>query len=128
MVEAVELATADGVGWVDRGAAALRATAHTELPPGGVVTRVRFLLARGTSAASQAEMEADLGYRKRTQPLAQPNFGSVFTNPPGDHAGRLIEKVGLKGHTHGPRADLHAARELDREPGRAPPRARRRSR
>ncbi len=32
--------------------------------------------------------------------------------------GRLIEKVGLKGHTHRPRADLHPARQLDREPGR----------
>ena len=42
-------------------------------------------------------MEADLGYRKRTQPLSQPNCGSVFTNPPGDHAGRLIDSVGLKG-------------------------------
>ena len=46
-------------------------------------------------------MEADLGYRKRTQPLSQPNCGSVFTNPPGDHAGRLIDSVGLKGHTRG---------------------------
>ena len=46
-------------------------------------------------------MDADLAYRKRTQPLSQPNFGSVFTNPPGDFAGRLIETVKLKGHTVG---------------------------
>jgi UDP-N-acetylmuramate dehydrogenase len=46
-------------------------------------------------------MEADLGYRKRTQPLSQPNCGSVFQNPPGNYAGRLIESVGLKGHTLG---------------------------
>jgi len=44
-------------------------------------------------------MEADLGYRKRTQPLSQPNCGSVFQNPQGEYAGRLIEAVGLKGHT-----------------------------
>ena len=56
---------------------------------------------RGDLDASRAAMEADLGYRKRTQPLSQPNCGSVFRNPPGDHAGRLIESVGLKGHTLG---------------------------
>ena len=46
-------------------------------------------------------MEADLAYRKRTQPLSQPNFGSVFTNPSGHFAGALIEKVNLKGHRIG---------------------------
>ena len=39
-------------------------------------------------------------YRKRTQPPQQ-SAGSVFKNPPGDYAGRLIEAVGLKGMTHG---------------------------
>jgi UDP-N-acetylmuramate dehydrogenase len=67
----------------------------------GVVTRVRFLLPLGDPAQSQAKMDADLAYRKRTQPLSQPNFGSVFQNPPGDFAGRLIEQVGLKGHALG---------------------------
>ena len=35
--------------------------------------------------------------RRATQPLADQNAGSVFRNPPGDHAGRLIEAAGLKG-------------------------------
>ena len=35
--------------------------------------------------------------RKATQPIGQPSCGSVFTNPPGDHAARLIESAGLKG-------------------------------
>ena len=39
--------------------------------------------------------------RKRTQPLSQHNSGSVFTHPPGDFAGRLLETVQLKGHTIG---------------------------
>ena len=68
--------------------------------------------------ASKQAMDADLGYRKRTQPLSQPNFGSVFTNPPGDHAGRLIERSASRATPLGARADLHAARQLDRQPGR----------
>lgn len=97
-VEAVELATPDGLGWVTGLRYRYR---HTELPAGAVVTRARFRLVRGDVEASQARMDAELAYRKRTQPLSQPNFGSVFTNPPGEYAGRLIEGVGLKGHRVG---------------------------
>lgn len=100
VVEAVEVATADGVGWLEK-ARIPHAYRHSELPPGGVVTRVRFRLPRGDLAASKQAMDKDLAYRKSTQPLSQPNFGSVFTNPPGDFAGRLIEKVALKGHILG---------------------------
>jgi len=42
-------------------------------------------------------MDAARAWRKATQPIAEPNCGSVFTNPPGDHAARLIEAAGLKG-------------------------------
>jgi UDP-N-acetylmuramate dehydrogenase len=100
VVEAVELATPDGLGWVQKDALSWHYR-HTELPAGAVVSRVRFLLREGDVTASQEAMEKDLGYRKRTQPLSWPNMGSVFKNPPGDHAGRLIEAVGLKGHTVG---------------------------
>jgi UDP-N-acetylmuramate dehydrogenase len=100
VIEAVELATVDGVGWLEK-ARIPHAYRHSELPVGSVVTRVRFRLPRGDLAASKQAMDKDLAYRKSTQPLSQPNFGSVFTNPPGDYAGRLIEVVNLKGHTLG---------------------------
>ena len=100
IVEAVELATAAGVGWV-AASQIPHQYRHTALPAGAVVTRVRFALPEGDLGASAEKMDADLSYRKRTQPLSQPNFGSVFTNPAGDFAGRLIEAVGLKGHTLG---------------------------
>ena len=47
--------------------------------------------------ASMDAMKAMLERRKATQPLGLPSCGSVFRNPPGDHAARLIEAAGLKG-------------------------------
>lgn len=99
-VEKVEIATPEGIGWLPRSQVPFEYR-RTRLPANGVVTRVRFLLPRGDLIASQAQMDADLAYRKRTQPLSQPSFGSVFQNPKGDFAGRLIERVGLKGHAIG---------------------------
>ncbi|HZJ53165.1 MAG TPA: UDP-N-acetylmuramate dehydrogenase [Myxococcaceae bacterium] len=100
VLDAVELATPEGIGWVPRGELRIRYR-FTELPRGAIITRARFRLPAGNLEASRAAMEADLAYRKRTQPLSQPNCGSVFQNPPGDHAGRLIDSVGLKGATLG---------------------------
>jgi UDP-N-acetylmuramate dehydrogenase len=42
-----------------------------------------------------------LARRKQTQPIGEPSCGSVFVNPPGDHAARLIEAAGLKGFAIG---------------------------
>jgi UDP-N-acetylmuramate dehydrogenase len=50
---------------------------------------------------SMDAMNDMLERRKRTQPLGLPSCGSVFRNPPGDHAARLIETAGLKGHSIG---------------------------
>lgn len=50
---------------------------------------------------STEAMQQMLERRKRTQPLGLPSCGSVFRNPPGDHAARLIEAAGLKGYRIG---------------------------
>lgn len=51
--------------------------------------------------ASMDTLKKMLDRRKATQPLGLPSCGSVFRNPPGDHAARLIEATGLKGYTVG---------------------------
>ena len=50
---------------------------------------------------ARARIKELLARRIATQPLSLPNAGSVFRNPPGDHAARLIESCGLKGFAIG---------------------------
>jgi UDP-N-acetylmuramate dehydrogenase len=52
-------------------------------------------------SVSADAMNALLDRRKMTQPLGLPSCGSVFQNPPGDHAARLIESANLKGYRIG---------------------------
>jgi UDP-N-acetylmuramate dehydrogenase len=51
----------------------------------------------GDGAVARQEIKELLGKRIAGQPLNLPNAGSVFRNPPGDHAARLIQQCGLKG-------------------------------
>ena len=67
-----------------------------EVVLGGVIE-----LERGDPAAIAALVDEHQAQRRATQPLADQNAGSVFRNPPGDHAGRLVEAAGLKGHRAG---------------------------
>ncbi len=60
-----------------------------------------FRLPKGDGVASRATIKSLLQQRIATQPLQQPNAGSVFRNPPHDFAARLIESCGLKGHRIG---------------------------
>lgn len=70
---------------------------RSALPRGGVVVEVEVDLGPGDAAEIRRRMEVARSWRRRTQPLAEPNCGSVFKNPPDDHAARLIEETGLKG-------------------------------
>jgi UDP-N-acetylmuramate dehydrogenase len=56
-----------------------------------------FGFRRGDGEAARRRITELLQQRIKTQPLGLPNAGSVFRNPPGDHAARLIEACGLKG-------------------------------
>lgn len=67
-------------------------------------------LERGDPEAISALLAEHQRHRRATQPLADQNAGSVFRNPPDDHAGHLIEAAGLKGHRIGSArvSELHA--------------------
>ena len=62
-----------------------------------VVVAASLLLAEGDPAQIARRVDEHQAQRRATQPLADMNAGSVFRNPAGDHAGRLIEAAGLKG-------------------------------
>jgi len=56
-----------------------------------------FRLRPGDKEQALAQIRELLAYRAATQPTSEPSCGSVFRNPPGGYAGRLIEACGLKG-------------------------------
>ncbi|MFZ5827059.1 MAG: UDP-N-acetylmuramate dehydrogenase [Bacillota bacterium] len=66
-----------------------------------IVVEVVMALHAGDTAEMQRAMQHHLERRRATQPLQLPNAGSIFMNPPGEYAGRLIEQAGLKGLTVG---------------------------
>ena len=65
--------------------------------PGEVVIDATFRLAPADPELIKARLDDIRHWRQAHQPLGLPSAGSVFRNPPGDSAGRLIEAAGLKG-------------------------------
>jgi UDP-N-acetylmuramate dehydrogenase len=76
----------------------------------GIFTAAWFRFPQGDGTAARARIKELLARRIATQPLSLPNAGSVFRNPPGDHAARLVEFCGLKGFAIGDArvSEMHA--------------------
>jgi len=77
---------------------------------GALVTAATVQLVPGDGEAAKREMARLTAERNRSQPIKTKNCGSVFKNPPGDSAGRLVEAVGMKGARRGAAvvSELHA--------------------
>lgn len=69
----------------------------SDLPDDAVIVSATWELQRADRDTVRAQIREVRDWRREHQPLREPNCGSVFANPPGDSAGRLIEAVGAKG-------------------------------
>jgi UDP-N-acetylmuramate dehydrogenase len=65
-----------------------------------VVLSAAFQLQEADPTEMEARAASFLSHRRATQPV-EPSAGSIFQNPPGDYAGRIIESLGLKGASQG---------------------------
>jgi len=97
IVEAVEGVTVNGETIRFRRDEMVFTYRDSHLPSGTVVTAVRLRLEKKDAEDLGAKVRELVSKRKQSQPTGYPNSGSMFRNPPGDFAGRLIEAAGLKG-------------------------------
>ncbi len=109
-LQRIEVMHTDGHSEMIEKSALAMAYRHTRLPQGALVVSGWFELATDSPQAVRQRIRNFRERRGLTQPLSQPNCGSVFKNPPTHHAARLIEEAGLKGlRIGGARiSDVHA--------------------
>ena len=74
---------------------------HVSLPGEEWFVAAWFELPAGEATEAEQKIKSLLAKRLETQPLNLPNAGSVFRNPEGDYAARLIQSCGLKGYRIG---------------------------
>jgi UDP-N-acetylmuramate dehydrogenase len=97
----VEVVARDGeLKWLEAEACGF-AYRQTAFPPGALIVEGRWRLRAGRPADVQAAMKRMTRERLSRQPVGEACAGSMFKNPAGDHAGRLIEAAGCKGLTIG---------------------------
>lgn len=110
VVTSVHGATIDGAACTLSNREVGFAYRRTDLPPGFVITRVDFELWPADREALHARVAELRAKRAARQPRGLPNAGSIFKNPPGNFAGRLLESAGMKGARVGAAAfsDQHA--------------------
>ncbi len=99
--ELMQTGSSDREHWsVEKLDLAYRSSRLKRSPGRDVVLAALLRLQPGDPAVIQAKMDELVANRRRTQPPGA-SLGSMFKNPPGDYAGRLIEAAGLKGLTSG---------------------------
>ncbi len=97
VVEKVTLVRADGLTEEISAAACRFGYRTSAFPEGSVIVEATMRFKKGNPETIHRAMREGYDRRKATQPLDLPSAGSVFKNPTGDYAGRLIEAVGMKG-------------------------------
>ena len=73
---------------------------RSDVQPQQIVVAAEFVVTPGDRTEAEAEISAIVRWRRERQPGGS-NAGSVFANPEGDSAGRLIDAAGLRGHRRG---------------------------
>lgn len=83
---------------------------HTDIPADAVIAECEISMKESDPLLIRGRMEASMARRKKSQPLGLPSCGSVFKNPEGASAAKMIDDLGLKGTSIGGAqvSDVHA--------------------